>query len=316
MANPSVSDGVAATRPGRGSALTVCRTLVEGVHFDLLYINATELGRRAAVVALTQLIPREGKPQWLVVTLGTRQDTHEFFVGEFFRGVELAASPFKAKIAAVQTIASPQAVLAQVTVLGEGPAKRPTRRPKPGDILAVTGSLGGSAAGLNCLKKIGRHFLDEHEEIVQAHLTPPARLDAASILWKGGASAVEVLTEGLAKDLHRLAERESIGATIDEEKLPIADTTRRGAELVNANPKLWALYGGEDYELLVSVPSARLATVTRGLGKLKVPLTPIGQVRAKRDGIHVRDAGGGEVTLAPQGWHDLVRRFRKTGQGE
>lgn len=311
----ALGDGVAAIPGMRSGLVTACRTFVESVHFDLLYLTPRELGARSVTIAVADLAPRNAKPRCLSLTLGVRQDTHEFFVEEFFRGAEESARAVKAKIVAAQTVSSPQVVLIQVAVMADGPSRQPARRPKPGDVIAVTGSLGASAAGLNCLKKIGRHFLQDHEAIVRAHVAPAPRLDVAALGWRNGVTGMRVLSDGLAKDLHGLLAG-ATGALIHEERLPIADTTVRGAELVNASAKHWALYGGEDYELLLTAPPSRLKALERGFARADAPLSVIGEVRPRSFGIRVRARGGNEVELAPQRYHDFVRRFRKVGQGE
>ena len=184
-------------------------------------------------------------------------------------------------------------------------------KPRAGDLVLVTGSLGASAGGLNCLRQLGRAVMEPKREIFLPHVRPNPRVAEALALRKAGlVSGMIDLSEGLATDLNVLADREAIGAVIDESLLPISDHTERAAMLITQNKRLWALYGAEDYEILFLARPNDVVKIEKILKRNGTAFSAIGEVTAKRDGVQLRTCSGELTPFAVRGWHNLVRRSR------
>ena len=302
-----IGDDAAVTKPPKGKMVTTVDTLVEGVHFDLAYTTARELGHKALAVSLSDLAAMGAKPLYALVSLGLTQNVNEYFVTEFYRGMKELARKFKVDIIGGNLVQSPTGMLIDVTAIGEAPKTFVTRSgAKIGNLVAVTGSLGESAAGLNCLRRLGRVRMQGQEKIIDAHLMPQPRVHEALSMQKTGAlTAMIDISDGLAREVHHLANRSAVGFEIDVSALSISEQTRHGASLTNSDPLAWALYGGEDYELLFTFKKEKLKAIKAAF---KGKLTVIGRVVAKKNGVQLI-TGDGKSELQPKGWNHFVRRL-------
>ncbi len=201
------------------------------------------------------------------------------------------------------TSASPAGWLVSVTLLGEAvhPVLRCTAH--PGDVIAVTGTLGRSAAGLAVLEReaaplgVDAALLDD---VTGAHLRPRPRVEEGRWLAEaGGVTAMMDLSDGLATDLGRLVAESHAGARVDVERLPIAAATRTVADALDVDPVDWATGGGEDYELLVICEPTAFERLRDGLAAATgTPLTAVGEVVAGA-GTRWLDGRGRAVAVAP-----------------
>jgi thiamine-monophosphate kinase len=185
------------------------------------------------------------------------------------------------------------ALTVDVAILGELSAPPVLRsRARPGDLLAVTGELGASAAGLLALEG----GWSGPERLVRRHLRPEPRVAAGSAAARLGANAMIDLSDGLASDARRVCEPSGVGCRVNLDLLPVAGDTRRFLETLGRDPEIVAAAGGEDYELLISVPEPVLEELARSV---EVPLTTIGEVTDGADVILLRD---GEPVQDLSGW--------------
>jgi thiamine-monophosphate kinase len=200
------------------------------------------------------------------------------------------------------TSASPGAWFVNVSLLGEATRSVLRSTARPGDVVAVTGTLGRSAAGLAVLE--GPHApagldADTLAEMTAAHLRPRPR--AAEGRWFGaadGVSAMMDLSDGLAVDLPRLCVESSVGATVDVDALPISAGTRRVAAAVGREALAWATGGGEDYELLVTCTATAFDRLARGLMEATgTTLTRVGRIE-RGDGVRFVDRQGRALEVA------------------
>lgn len=286
--------------------------MVEGVHFDLGYTTATELGHKALAMNLSDIAAMGGRPLYALVSLGLTQEIHESFVDEMYGGLVSLARKHKVDIVGGNVMQSPNFLMLDITVLGE--CSKPWLRSgaKVGDVLAVTGKLGTSAAGLNILKKLGRKEANElGGALIRSHLLPTPRVQEALLLEKTGAvtSAIDI-SDGLASEVHHLCAASAVGMLVDFESLPRDPVTQIAAERLGAQASPWVLYGGEDYELLVTIKKSLWTKAERALLKSGTLLTPIGEVRPRKEGIKLKLPTGEVTSLENRGWNHFVRRQR------
>jgi thiamine-monophosphate kinase len=255
-----------------GHLLATVDMLVEGVHFRLEDTDPHRLGRRALAINLSDIAAMGGIPRWCLVSLGLPATTE--FVERFYEGLAEMARRYGVLVAGGNLARLPERMAIDVTVLGT--ADRPITRDgaRPGDHIYVTGPLGRSAAGLQCLLRGNQ----SHPDLVAAHLDPVPRIEAGQALV-GVATAMLDISDGLAQDLGHICERSHVGAALDF--VPVDEATRQAAAELGLDPLGLALHGGEDYELLYTAPAGspgiRIGVVTaQGMTLNGHPLEPRG----------------------------------------
>jgi thiamine-monophosphate kinase len=236
----------------------------------------------------------------------------------FYAGALELASAHDTVIVGGDTSASPSGWTINITLLGEATAPLLRSTARPGDTLAVTGSLGRSAAGLAVLEREhapGGVEAAHLAAVTAAHLRPHPRVrEGMWLAAAGGVTAMMDLSDGVGIDLARLVDESHGGAVIDVERLPLDEATRAVAAALGADPLAWATGGGEDYELLVACDPAALPRLQRGLADaFRIPLTPIGEVTAGATGVRWRSRGR-EVTVA-RGFEHFAARPAASGAG-
>jgi thiamine-monophosphate kinase len=279
--------------------------LIEDVHFRRAYAGPTDVGWKALAVNLSDIASMGGRPRWALVALACPAQTDPSEVEGFYDGLLGLAASHGVALVGGDTSASPGGWTVNVTLLGEA-THRPLSRAgaRPGDVVAVTGAVGASAAGLALLSRDplspapGENWI---EAVTAAHLRPRPRV--AEGQWLGASGAVTAmidLSDGLVTDLGHLTEESGVGARIDLDRLPLSDATRRAGQVLGRDPLAWATGGGEDYELLLTCPSDAFARLARGLAEATgTPLRAIGEVVTAEAGVRYRDARGAAVPLAP-----------------
>ena len=251
-----IGDDAAAfrTRPGR-LILVSTDALVEGIHFDLTYCSPEDVGWKALAVNLSDIAAMGGTPLYATTSIALTRKTSADFVGRLYRGLASIARQHAVTVIGGDTCRSPQGIFLDVTIIGEvEPTHILTRqRARPGDMLYVTGELGGSSVGLEQLSR--SRMKVPRSATIRRHLRPQPRCAAGRFLAKRKlASAMIDLSDGLSTDLARLCEQSGVGALVEASQLPLAKIPGRQRELL-PNPLLhYALHGGEDYELLFAVP--------------------------------------------------------------
>lgn len=288
-------DAAAFAWPGSGALLLTTDAAEEGVHFDRRLHPPRAIGRRAVAAAASDIAAMGGRPVGTLISLVTPPADEGTAAGiseaAAERAAELGAPLVGGNIAAGERIGL------HVTVAGAGTPGAPLLRragAKPGDGLFVTGSLGGAALGLSLLRRRQEgettSFDPEEEALVARQLDPAPRLEAGAALV-GTAHAGMDISDGLALDLHRLAAASGVGALLEETRVPLAG---KGAGALEA-----ALFGGEDYELLIAGPPQQ---VSAAAGRAGIPLTRVGRVTGAAEGIRIQRADGVAEPLPRRGW--------------
>ena len=290
------------TREG-ASLLATTDLLVEDVHFRRRWAEPADIGAKALAVNVSDIAAMGGTPRWALIGLGCPEGTGSDEIEAFYEGALAVADAHEVVIVGGDTSSSPAGWLVSVALLGDAvfPVLRSTAR--PGNVIAVTGTLGQAAAGLAVLEReTAPRGVDASplDEVTAAHLRPRPRVDEGRWLaGAGGVTAMMDLSDGLAIDLARLIAESGVGARVDVEQLPIAPATRIVADALEIDPVDWATGGGEDYELLVVCDPTALERLRAGLAQATgTKLSAVGEITAG-SGTRWLDGRGRSVAVAP-----------------
>jgi thiamine-monophosphate kinase len=276
--------------------------LIEDVHFRRRYAEPADIGWKALAVNISDIAAMGGRPRWALVALAFPATATPDEIEAFYGGMLLLAREHGVAVVGGDTSSSPGAWFVNVSLLGEAMRSVLRSTARAGDVVAVTGTLGRSAAGLAVLE--GAHApagldADTLAEMTGAHLRPRPR--AAEGRWLGatdGVSAMMDLSDGLAVDLPRLCLESAVGARVEIDALPISAGTRRVAAAVGRDALAWATGGGEDYELLITCTATAFDRLSHGLAEATgTTLTRIGSIEPG-DGVRFVDRQGQDVEVA------------------
>jgi thiamine-monophosphate kinase len=288
-----VGDDAAILAPTVGELVITTDALVEHVHFERGIASARDLGYKAIAVNVSDVAAMGASPRAAVCQLSLSGDVDAAWVMELFGGMREACDEFALWLVG-GNLSSGGEVQIVVTVTGEvAPGLAvPRSGARAGDRVVVTGDLGGSAAGLQLSMQ---HTIpnDEQRALIRRHLRPTPRVGEGLVLSRSGATAMIDVSDGLALDLSRLCRASGVGASIGLDAVPVAG----GATLADA------LGGGEDYELIATLPTAEAVGVAREELKeaFGVPLTEIGHI-VEGTGVVAVGADGIERVLDASGW--------------
>jgi thiamine-monophosphate kinase len=304
------------TRPGM-SLLATTDLLLEDVHFRRRWAEPADIGWKSLAVNLSDIAAMGGRPRWALVALACPDDTGAEEIEAFYQGMLALARSHAVAIVGGDTSASPDRWMINVTLLGEALAPRLRSTARPGDVIAVTGALGRSAAGLAVLEReTAPAGVDAAPlaEVTGAHLRPQPRVrEGEWLAAAGGVTAMMDLSDGLGLDLPRLLDESSMGAVVDVDRLPLDAAARAVAAALGVDPAGWATGGGEDYELLLTCAPAALERLQRGLAEgCGTRLTSIGEITTAR-GVRWSSRGV-EVTVA-RGYEHFASRRVASGAG-
>jgi thiamine-monophosphate kinase len=303
-----IGDDAAVVRIGERLALLSTDMLVERVDFDRSTITARDLGYRAVAVNLSDIAAMGGSPRYCLVALGMPPDPDPAWFVELISGMVEAAREHAVSIVGGDLSRSDGVVLS-VTVTGEALPGAVVYRSgaQPGDRLVVTGRLGAAAGGLRLLAAGPREAARARaagwgRDLLDAQCRPAARVAEGQVLARAGATAMIDVSDGLAKDLGRLCEASRVGALVRVARLPVAAGLEGLRDLTNVEPLDLALYGGEDFELLATLPARAVEGATATLAeRFGTALTDIGETRANPVVVAATDDGV-ERPLVPDGW--------------
>ena len=299
-----IGDDAAAWDAPAGAGVLTTDTMVEGVHFDLDHIGWTELGWKAMAANLSDLAAMGCIPAYSVVTLGLRGDLPVEGLDSTYRGMLEACRSHGGAVAGGDTVRSPVFFITVAMTGRAASGERLLRRgsARPGDRVAVTGSLGCSAGGLRMFRDRTELDRDTAEHLRAAHNRPSPRVAAGLRLacLAGRQAAIDV-SDGLIADLEKLCAASGVGAVVNAQSVPVDDVLKR------AYPDDWldlALGGGEDYELLFAAP---IEMVERVAPALDVPVAVIGEIVEGPSTVTVLDRGGAPVKVERGGWDHFAQ---------
>jgi thiamine-monophosphate kinase len=300
-----IGDDAACWR-ARGLQLATTDTLIQGVHFDLKHITWRELGWKSMAVNLSDIAAMGGQPLYALVTLGLPGDIEVESIIELYKGMAELARKFDVQIVGGDMVGAPIVVIT-VALIGETRSEDKILRrsaAKPGDLIAVTGHLGASAAGLAMMQS--KLALDKKTstDLRKAHCKPNPRTEAGQMLARHGVKSAMDLSDGLVIDLGKICAASHVGAKIYSDRLPIHPTVKKA---FGDKAIVFALSGGEDYELLFTAPQ-KIVSVVEQL--LTCPVTVIGEIVSGKS-VKVFDEMGKKFALKNTGWDHFIKSKRR-----
>ena len=308
-----VGDDAAVLDYKEKQVLVTTDLLLEGIHFDLTYVPLKHLGYKSAVVNFSDIYAMNGKPKQMTVSLGISKRFSVEDLDEFYSGLQLACDIYGVDIVGGDTSASLTGLCISITCIGEGEKDKIVTRSgaKDTDLVCVSGDLGAAYMGLQLLEREKRVFKGEKEftpdftgkeYLLERQLKPEDRKDIIESLDKAGIVPTSMMdvSDGLSSELLHISKESNVGCRIYEDRIPIDYQTAAMAEQFNMNLVTAALNGGEDYELLFTVPLTDHDKVSEMKG-IKV----IGHITRPELGNYLVGRDGGEVELKAQGWNSL-----------
>ena len=287
--------------------------LLEGIHFDLMYVPLKHLGYKAAVVNFSDIYAMNGQPKQMTVSLGISKRFAVEDLEQIYEGLEMACKQYGVDLIGGDTSASLTGLAISITCIGEGEKDKIVYRngAKANDLICVSGDLGSAYMGLQLLEREKIVFsADENAEpdfegkdyILQRQLKPEARKDIVKALADKGIvpTAMMDISDGLSSELIHICTQSNTGCRIYEDKIPINYQAAVMAEEINMNIVTAALNGGEDYELLftVSLEDYDKIITMEGVGI-------VGHMTKPELGLHLVGREGEEIGLKAQGWNSL-----------
>ncbi len=297
-----IGDDAALFTPPKGRELVLTTDLlVEGVHFDPRTASLEDIGYKAAIANLSDIAAMGAKPEYLLVSIALPASCTTPQIVRLYKGIMDACRPYRVGLIGGDTSASSDGLFLNLTVTGSVPAGTALMRSGAhvGDLLYVTGTLGDSLAGLTLLSPAARRqpslplSVRARRFLIERHRRPTAHPLLGQVLSRHRlASAAIDLSDGLSGDLRHLCAQSRVGVEIVAEALPLSPSLRAYARAYQADPVTLALQGGEDYELLFTVPPAQERALLRLTQRRGRRLTRIGAIRPAAFGVRIREAGG------------------------
>jgi thiamine-monophosphate kinase len=307
-----IGDDAAVWQPSRSHRSAISSdALIENVHFSRAWMTPEEIGWRAMAANLSDLAAMGARPRLATVALGVPPDVTRDEILSWSIGMARCADAFSTQIAGGDLVRAPVLTIA-ITVVGEvRPSNVKTRSgARPGDVLAVTGPLGASRAGLDVAS--GAASLDREfaTQALTAYRTPQPRM--AEGRWLGASRHVHAMmdcSDGLSTDLLRLARASGNGARVD--RVPVAPCAVAAARDRGINPQTYALGAGEDFELLVAIDARAFEHIARRFhARFGRALERVGAFRADESVVMVNQ--GREEPIERTGWDHFSSEDRIT----
>jgi thiamine-monophosphate kinase len=287
--------------PGQELILTTDMS-IEGVHFTPRLHPPQAVGHRALARSLSDIAAMGGTPRYALISLAVSKQTSRAWIEGFFRGLLALARRFEVAVIGGDTAAVRGPTAVDAIVAGEIPRGRALRRSgaRPGDQIFVSGRLGLAALGLRLLHSHSGRRKHAAAAAIRAHLFPQPQCALGQFLAKQGlASALMDISDGLSIDLKRLCDASGVGACLLADRIPSPSLPDAADALA------LALDGGEDYQLLFTVPPAKRTQIPPRFGK--IPLHSIGEIQAPRS-LHLLTPDGKTHPLEPQGYDHFAQR--------
>lgn len=301
----SYGDDSAVIKATEGLQLHSSESFMEGVDFDLTYVPLHHLGYKIATAAVSDIYAMNGQPETVLVNLSVPNKLSVDMLKEIYRGIAAAGTDYDFQIVGGDLAASHQLLNISISCYGSVDEDNVIYRKgaRPGDAICITGDLGGAAAGLRILMREKRFWeeqnqqqafqpnLDEYEQVVKRQLVPIARKDFIEKLADINISPSSMidLTQGLLSEIRHIASASEVGTYFYQAALPIALETRSVADEMKEDVDKYALYGGEDYELMFTLPEQEVEKLADDFSDFTV----VGKITEQEEGIRMQQAEGG-----------------------
>jgi thiamine-monophosphate kinase len=284
--------------------------LIEGIHFNLMYMPLKHLGYKAVAVNVSDICAMNGTAEQITVSLAVSSRFPLEALEELYDGIRIACENYKVDLVGGDTTSSTSGLIINISVVGRVKKEEITYRSgaKEMDLLVVTGDLGGAYIGLQVLEREKEVFkanptiqpdLDGHDYIIERQLKPEARKDIIGFLKELEVVPTSMIdiSDGLASEIIHLCKASNVGCYVYDEKIPIDAKTSMMAIDFNLDPSTCALNGGEDYELLFTIKQSDFEKIQSNPN-----MTVIGHITDATDGIYFIDKNGSALELEAQGW--------------
>lgn len=309
-----VGDDAAILSFGERDVLVTTDLLLEGIHFDLRYVPLKHLGYKAAIVNFSDIYAMNGTPRQITVSIGVSSRFTVEHIEELYSGIRLACEIYGVDLVGGDTSASVTGLVISITCVGDVEIGEAVTRngAKPTDLICVSGNLGAAFMGLQLLERENvvaagnKDFQPDFagkEYILERQLKPEARKDIVELLHKEGIRPTSMIdvSDGLSSELLHICKESDTGCRVYEDKIPIDYQTALMAEEFNMNLVTAAMNGGEDYELLFTVPLTDHGKIEKLQG-----VTMIGYVTEPQLGCALVTRDGAELPIKAQGWNSLA----------
>ncbi len=301
-----IGDDAAVWRSGGGCTVATTDTMVAGVHFLPRAVAWRDVGWKALTTNISDIAAMGGTPAFALVTLCLPPDTPVAAIDELYAGLRECAEAYGVTIAGGDIVSGPVfAITIALTgdaALDAGDAPLLLRRgaAKAGEIIAVTGPLGGSAGGLRALTD-GSPLTNARSRLIERHMHPQPRIDAGRAALEAGIRCAIDISDGLVQDLGHICVASSVGAELHLDRVPLDGDL---VAVFGDDAVAMAATGGEDYELIVVGAGDAVARASAALG---TSLTIVGCIVSGAPLVRLLDESGGEVTLPSTGWDHLKK---------
>lgn len=306
-----VGDDAAVIEKDKDNAMLVSTdTLMEGIHFNLMYTPLKHLGYKAVVVNLSDIYAMNGIAEQITVSIAVSNRFPKEALDELYEGIQKACDFYEVDLVGGDTTSSTSGLFISITAIGTARKEDVVYRNggKPNELIVVTGDLGAAYMGLQILEREKEVFkanpeiqpdLDGHDYILERQLKPEARKDIIEFLKKLDVRPTSMIdiSDGLASELFHLCTQSKVGAHIFDEKLPIDPSVSTTSIDFDISPTTVALNGGEDYELLFSIEQKDFDKI-----KGNPHMTVIGHFTDEDSGLYLIDKQGSAIQLSAQGW--------------
>jgi len=293
--------------------------LIEGIHFDLMYTPIKHLGYKSVVVNLSDLYAMNATPTQITLSIGISNRFSVESLDEFYEGVYAACEKYGVDLIGGDTCSSQKGFIISVTAIGEITPDKYVKRStaQKGDLLCCSGYLGGAYVGLLFLEREKQIYvespqvqpdLEGESYVIGRLLKPEARKDIVEFFEEAGVTptAMMDISDGLSSETLHICEQSGLGCVLYEEKIPVHEETRRAAFKFELDPTACALSGGEDYELLFTIPQSDYEKLV-----LNEQISVSGYMTEPAEGAKIITKGGSTHAITAQGWNALKSRGTK-----
>jgi thiamine-monophosphate kinase len=308
-----IGDDAAVFETGNICTLVTTDLLVEGIHFNLIYTPLKHLGYKAVAVNLSDLYAMNAKPKYITISLAVSKKFSVPALEQLYEGIRIACERFDVELIGGDTTSSLSGLFINITAIGEAKKNEIVYRSgaKKNDLICVSGDLGAAYLGLQLLEREKEVFLGDpaiqpkligFEYIIERQLKPEPRRDIIQQLKDAGIKPTSMIdiSDGLSSEMLHLCKNSGLGCMIFEEKIPIHPQTDTAAEMFRLDSSLAALNGGEDYELLFTVP-----LIQKDLVEKLSDITIIGYMHEDKNIKLFVPRNGAELELQAQGWNPM-----------
>jgi thiamine-monophosphate kinase len=285
--------------------------LIEGVHFDLMYTPMKHLGYKSVVVNVSDIYAMNATPTQITMSIAFSNRFSLEALDEFYEGVYAACERYKVDLVGGDTTTSQKGFVISVTAIGEVAPDKFVKRStaKKGDLLCVTGYLGGAFLGLTLLEREKKIYLENpkiqpdlegEKYIVERMLKPEARKDIIDFFDDSSIAPTAMMdvSDGLSSEILHICKQSKLGCVIYEDKIPVHEDSRNAAFKFGLDPTACALSGGEDYELLFTLKQDDYDKLL-----LNEEISVIGYMTDVEEGAHIITKGGNKFAITAQGWN-------------